>query len=94
LKAAKARGTKLGPPIAAKTAAKARAARSAYAVAAGANTRAVIADIQRSGVTTLAAIGSALEARGVRTPAGCNTWHPAQVMRMTVTRPPIKAATQ
>jgi DNA invertase Pin-like site-specific DNA recombinase len=94
LKAAKARGTKLGSPIAAKTAAKARAARSAYAVTASANTRAVIADIQRSGVTTLAAIGSALEARGVRTPAGCNTWHPAQVMRMTITRPAAKGASR
>jgi DNA invertase Pin-like site-specific DNA recombinase len=88
LKAAKARGTKLGSPIAAETAATARAARSAYAVKANANTQAVIADIKRSGVTTLAAIGSALEARGVRTPAGCNTWHPAQVMRMSITSKP------
>jgi DNA invertase Pin-like site-specific DNA recombinase len=77
-------GKRLGSPIAAETAAMARAARSAYAVKDNANTRAVIADIQRSGISTLAAIGSALEARGVRTPAGCNTWHAMQVSRLLV----------
>jgi len=39
-------------------------------------TRAVIVDIQRSGVSTLAAIAKVLEARGVRTPAGRSTWQP------------------
>src|SRR5713101_1321482 len=64
LQAAKARGRKLGSPIAAKTAARARAARSRYAAKANATTRAVIVDIQRSGVSTLAAIAKTLEARG------------------------------
>ena len=82
LQAAKARGTKLGSPIAAKTVAGARAARSRYAREANAKTRKVIADIQASGVSTLAAIGKALEARGVRTPAGNDTWQPVQVSRL------------
>src|ERR1700722_19621836 len=42
LAAAKARGTKLGSPVAAQTVAKARAARSAYAAKANATTLAVI----------------------------------------------------
>ena len=82
---AKARGVKLGSPIAAETAATARAARSRYASAANAKTRTVIADIRASGVTTLAAIGKALEARGVRTPAGRETWQPVQVARLLAT---------
>ena len=82
LQAAKARGTKLGSPVAAKTIAAARAARSRYAREANAKTRKVIADIQASGVSTLAAIGKALEARGVRTPAGNDTWQPVQVSRL------------
>lgn len=82
LQAAKARGIKLGSPIAAEIAAKARAARSSYAAKANATTRAVIVDIQRAGVSTLAAIAKTLEARGVRTPAGCSTWQPVQVSRL------------
>jgi DNA invertase Pin-like site-specific DNA recombinase len=82
LAAAKARGIKLGSPIAAETAAMARAARSAYATKANATTRAVITDIQRSGVSTLAGIAKVLEARGVRTPAGRSTWQPVQVSRL------------
>jgi DNA invertase Pin-like site-specific DNA recombinase len=82
LQAAKARGIKLGSPIAAETAAKARAARSSYVAKANATTRAVIVDIQRAGVSTLAAIAKTLEARGVRTPAGCSTWQPVQVSRL------------
>jgi len=38
--------------------------------------------IQRSGVSTLAAIAKALEARGVRTPAGRPNWRPVQVSRL------------
>jgi hypothetical protein len=63
-------------------AAAAQAARSRYAGEANGKTRKVIADIQASGVTTLAAIGKALEARGVRTPAGRETRQPVQVSRM------------
>jgi DNA invertase Pin-like site-specific DNA recombinase len=82
LQAAKARGTKVGSPVAAKTVAAARAAHSRYAREANVKTRKVIADIQASGVTTLAAIGKALESRGVRTPAGNDTWQPVQVSRL------------
>jgi hypothetical protein len=45
-------------------------------------TRAVIAEIQRAGKSTLAAIAQELEARGVRTPAGRDRWAPAQVSRL------------
>jgi hypothetical protein len=45
-------------------------ARSSQAARANATPRAVIVDIQRSGVSTLAAIAKTLEARGVRTPRG------------------------
>jgi DNA invertase Pin-like site-specific DNA recombinase len=82
LAAAKARGIKLGSPIAAETAAKARAARSSYAAKANATTRAVIVDIQRAGVSTLAGIAKTLEARGIRTPAGRSAWQPGQVSRL------------
>jgi len=54
LQAAKARGRKLGSPVAAKTVARARAAPSAYAAKANATTLAVIRKMQGSGVETLA----------------------------------------
>ena len=60
LTAAKVRGRKLGSPIAAKTVAKARAARSAYAAKANATTLAVIREVQKSGVTSLAGIARTL----------------------------------
>jgi DNA invertase Pin-like site-specific DNA recombinase len=82
LQAVKARGRKLGSPIAAQTAAKARAARSTYAKAASASARAVVRDVQASGVTTLKGIAAALQARGVRTPRGNVAWAPAQVSRL------------
>ena len=82
LQAAKARGVKLGSPIAVETVGAARAARSRYSANANAATRAVIADIQRSGVLTLVEIGKALEARGLRTPRGHTTWRPVQVWRL------------
>ena len=56
------------------TAAHARAARSEQTTKANATTRTVIAEIQRAGRTTLAAIAQELEARGVRTPAGRDRW--------------------
>jgi hypothetical protein len=43
---------------------------------ANATTRAVIAEIQRTGAGTLKAIAQELEARGVRTPAGRDRWAP------------------
>jgi DNA invertase Pin-like site-specific DNA recombinase len=82
LQAAKARGIKLGSPVAAKTVEKARAARSVYAAEASAGTRRVIADIRASGVGTLAGIARALQARGVRTPRGRVEWQPVQVSRL------------
>lgn len=82
LAAAKARGTKLGSPIARQTVAAARAARSTYAERANATTKAVIKDIQSSGVDTLTGLARALQARGIKTPGGCMTWRPVQVGRL------------
>ena len=82
LQAAKARGRKLGSPVAAKTVAKARAARSAYAAKANATTLAVIREVQGSGVETLAGIARALRARGVKTPSGHSEWQAVQVSRL------------
>ena len=82
LQAARARDRKLGSPVAAKTVAKARAARSAYAAKANSTTLAVIREVQGSGVETLAGIARALQARGVRTPAGRSEWQPVQVSRL------------
>lgn len=82
LAAAKARGVKLGSPIARKTVGKARAARSRYAAEASAGTRKVIGDIQAAGVASFAGIARALEARGIKTPAGKTTWQAVQVSRL------------
>lgn len=82
LAAAKARGTKLGSPIAAQTIEKARAARSVYANKANETTRAVIRDIRANGVETLTGIARTLQARGVRTPRGNVEWQPVQVSRL------------
>jgi DNA invertase Pin-like site-specific DNA recombinase len=81
LAAAKRGGRKLGTAGSVDTAARARAARSEQATKANATTRTVIAEIQRAGKTTLAAIAQELEARGVRTPAGRDRWSPMQVSR-------------
>jgi DNA invertase Pin-like site-specific DNA recombinase len=82
LAAAKRGGRKLGTAGSVETAARARAARSEQATKANATTRAVIAEIQRAGHSTLAAFAQELEARGVRTPAGRDRWAPAQVSRL------------
>jgi DNA invertase Pin-like site-specific DNA recombinase len=82
LAAAKARGTKLGSPVAAQTVARARAARSAYAAKTNDNLRAVIRDIRANGVKTMAGIARTLQARGVKTPAGRNEWQSVQVARL------------
>lgn len=84
LQAAKARGTKLGSPVARQTVEKARAARSAYAAKANATTQAVIREIKASGIDTLAGIARTLQARGIRTPAGRTEWQPVQVSRLLV----------
>jgi hypothetical protein len=59
-----------------------RAARSEQATKANATPRAVIAEIQRAGHSTLAPIAQELEARGVRTPAGRDRWDAKQVSRL------------
>lgn len=82
LQAAKARGRKLGSPIAAETIAGARAARSAFAAKANATTLAVIREVQKSGVISLAGIARTLEARGVKTPGGRSQWQSVQVSRL------------
>jgi DNA invertase Pin-like site-specific DNA recombinase len=82
LSAAKARGVKLGSPIADVTVARARAARSRYAAEASTGTRRVISDIQAAGVSSLAGIARALEARGIKTPGGRTTWQAVQVSRL------------
>jgi DNA invertase Pin-like site-specific DNA recombinase len=82
LAAAKARGVKLGSPIARKTVVAARATRSAYAKKSNSTTRAVVREIKAAGTTTLAGIASALQARGLRTPGGRVEWHPVQVARL------------
>jgi DNA invertase Pin-like site-specific DNA recombinase len=82
LAAAKARGRKLGSPVACETIAHARAIRSAYAEKANARTRAVVREIRATGVETLSGIARALQARGVKTPAGRSEWQPVQVSRL------------
>jgi DNA invertase Pin-like site-specific DNA recombinase len=82
LQAAKARGRKLGSPIAAKTVANARAARSAYAAKANEGTRAIVHDLQVRGVSGLSEIARCLQARGIKTPAGRTAWQPVQVSRL------------
>ena len=82
LAAAKARGVKLGSPTGAETIGRAREARSEQASKANGTTRAVIAEIQRTGAGTLKAIAQELEARGVRTPAGRDRWDAKQVSRL------------
>lgn len=82
LAAAKARGTKLGSPVALQTIAQARAAKSAYAAASNANIAAVVRQIQASGVETLTGIARTLQARGVRTARGRIDWQPVQVSRL------------
>lgn len=84
LQAAKARGKKLGSPIAAQTVAQARAVKSAYAAQANANIAAVVREIQASGVATLSGIARTLQARGVKTPRGRAEWQPVQVSRLLV----------
>lgn len=82
LAAAKARGRKLGSPIARRTVAKARAARSAYAAKANATTLAVIREVRASGICTLSGIARILMARGIKTPSGRSEWQAVQVSRL------------
>ena len=82
LQAAKARGVRLGSPVGTDTSAMARKARSLKAQARAQNISAIIRDIEHAGVNTLSGVARALEARGVRTPAGNVNWQPVQVARI------------
>ena len=82
---AKGRGVRFGNPQlragTAETAARACKARQAKAAAKASDVLPYIHAAKRAGCETLAQIGEALEARGVRTPRGNTRWAPAQVAR-------------
>ena len=74
LAAAKAKGVKLGNPRIEAARSRAVASLQAEADRAASNVLPIIAEIRRSGATTLRAIAEALNARGVPTPRG-GRWH-------------------
>jgi DNA invertase Pin-like site-specific DNA recombinase len=74
LAAAKAKGVKLGNPRLDAARARAVASLQAQADRAANNILPIIAEIRRSGATSLRAIAEALNARGVQTPRG-GRWH-------------------
>ena len=78
LAAAKARGVKLGNPRIEAARGRAIASLQAEADRAANNVLPIIAEIRRSGATTLRAIAEALNARGVPTPRG-GRWHAMSV---------------
>ncbi|MGG5811453.1 recombinase family protein [Falsiroseomonas sp. CW058] len=86
LQAARARGVKLGSPRL--IAGDAEAARAANAVRQrlsdehAARVLPLIRAAQAAGCTSLPQIAAALMARGVKTPAGAEIWHPTQVQRI------------
>jgi DNA invertase Pin-like site-specific DNA recombinase len=78
LAAAKAKGVKLGNPRIDVARWRAVASLQAQADRAANNVLPIIAEIRRSGATTLRAIAEALNARGVPTPRG-GRWHAMSV---------------
>jgi DNA invertase Pin-like site-specific DNA recombinase len=78
LAAAKAKGVKLGNPRIEAARSRAVASLQAEADRAASNVLPIIAEIRRSGATTLRAIAEALNARGVPTPRG-GRWHAMSV---------------
>jgi len=78
LAAAKAKGVKLGNPNIEAARGAAVAAVKAEAARAARNVLPIIAEIRKSGSTTLRAIAEALNARGVPTPRG-GRWHAMSV---------------
>jgi DNA invertase Pin-like site-specific DNA recombinase len=82
LQAARARGVRLGSPVGIETCGVARAVRSAKARNKAQNLVAIIRDIERSGINSLAGVAKALEARGIKTPSGNMNWQPTQVARI------------
>jgi DNA invertase Pin-like site-specific DNA recombinase len=79
LAAAKARGVKLGGPKLAEALRNGSEANREKADQFAANTRPVIEQIRKSGITSLRGIAAALNARGVPTARG-GTWTPVQIM--------------
>ncbi|MDO9712440.1 recombinase family protein [Paracraurococcus lichenis] len=86
LQQAKARGVKLGNPrLRAGDASSAEKARQVYRQQAQAYTddlRPYVEAAQRAGATSLNQIAAALQARGIRTPLGRETWSAWQVSRL------------
>jgi DNA invertase Pin-like site-specific DNA recombinase len=78
LAAKKAQGVKLGNPRAAEASVLAGEAKRANANAFAANVLPIVQQLQAAGVTTLAAIAEALNARGVKTARG-GDWHASSV---------------
>src|ERR1700677_2172538 len=89
LSAAKAKGVKLGNPNIEAARGEAVAAIKAEANRAAGNVLPIIAEIQRSGASTLRAIADALNARGVSTPRG-RRWYGMSV-RNALARAPSDA---
>jgi DNA invertase Pin-like site-specific DNA recombinase len=81
LAAKKAAGARLGNPRAAEAAIKAHAANRVAADQFASNVLPVVREIQAAGITSLAAIAAALNARGVRTARG-GTWHSSTVRNL------------
>ena len=82
LAAAKARGVVLGSPRARETISGARAARSVYARQIAANVAPIVREIRAAGISSLAGVARALEARGVETATGRTNWQAGQVARV------------
>ena len=86
LSAAKARGVQLGnPQLRAGNSDQARAAavaKSHQARIRAANVLPYIRQAQAAGATSLHQLAAALRARGIATPSGSGTWHPASVRRV------------
>jgi DNA invertase Pin-like site-specific DNA recombinase len=79
LAAAKARGVKLGGPKLAEAQRNGSEKNRENADSFATNTKPVIEQIRKSGITTLRGIAAALNARGVPTARG-GTWTPVQIM--------------
>jgi DNA invertase Pin-like site-specific DNA recombinase len=86
LAAAKSRGSTLGNPRLATARETANRNHSAKADALAANVLPIVREVQASGLTTLAAIAGALNARGVRTARG-GPWYPATVRNLLLRAP-------
>jgi DNA invertase Pin-like site-specific DNA recombinase len=81
LAAKKAQGVKLGNPRAAETVGRAHEANRAAADQFAANVLPIVRTIQTSGITSLAGIAEALNARGIRTARG-GAWYASTVRNL------------